>query len=171
MSNPSPVDNQVDPTTTPINIMYRSSRPWDAFLRRALNKTLDNFKELPVLQKITGQLNVLQKGVAKILSILGEAADDEPCLFCKQQNRITEDCDFLRVTTMSSTSCSAQTPTAVAEKTTTKFCTTKAQGSTTAIQRNEEECNHRHDVLVDQIQLGLAPPKSAYDSWLTPNKS
>uniref|UniRef100_A0A1I7WXH7 Secreted protein n=1 Tax=Heterorhabditis bacteriophora TaxID=37862 RepID=A0A1I7WXH7_HETBA len=56
---------------------------------------------------------------------------------------------------MRSTSCPVQTSVAVAEKTITKFCTTKAQGTTTAAQRNEEECNHRHDALVDRIQLYL----------------
>uniref|UniRef100_A0A1I7X1I3 DUF1758 domain-containing protein n=1 Tax=Heterorhabditis bacteriophora TaxID=37862 RepID=A0A1I7X1I3_HETBA len=167
MSNPSPVDNQVDPTTTPINIMDKIQSTMGRIPKKSvstlspscmnaleacektvsrLDKTLEDFKELPVLQKITDQLNILQKGVAKILSILGEATDDKPCLFCEQQNHLTEECDVLRVTTMRSTSCPVQTSVAVAEKTITKFCTTKAQGTTTAAQRNEEECNHRHDL-------------------------
>uniref|UniRef100_A0A1I7X2E4 FLYWCH-type domain-containing protein n=1 Tax=Heterorhabditis bacteriophora TaxID=37862 RepID=A0A1I7X2E4_HETBA len=58
------------------------------------------------------------------------------------------------------TSCAAQAHAAVAEETITTLCTTKGQGTPTAAQRNEKECEHHKDIPIDRIHLHHCRPFS-----------
>uniref|UniRef100_A0A1I7XGC7 Uncharacterized protein n=1 Tax=Heterorhabditis bacteriophora TaxID=37862 RepID=A0A1I7XGC7_HETBA len=129
-------------------------------------------------KKIADQLSAMQKNIKKILKILGKVADGKLCLFCEQENNTTERCglfigrnisvldnvkyvqDTSGATMKWTTSCAAQAHAAVAEETITTLCTTKGQGTPTAAQRNEKECEHHKDIPIDRIHLHHCRPFS-----------